>query len=53
MVKYTLCLKDFPRARPEGTHFNSHKANNSLISLIDKSVYSQGSVLLNIPLAWR
>ena len=51
-----FCLKEFPRAKPEGTpegeevyltvypsrvllrtvyHFNSHKANISLISLID------------------
>ena len=31
-------------------HFNSHRANNSLISLIDNySVYSLGSVLWNIP----
>ena len=35
-------------------HFNSHRANNSLISIIDnQSVYSLGSVLWNIPLTWR
>ena len=35
----TLCLKEFPRAKPEGTpevyHLNNHKANVYLIILID------------------
>ena len=48
MVKYNLCLKEFPRAKPEGI-----PEGKGLYLTVYLTVYSLGSVLWKISLAPR